>query len=205
MVIFTSDNGCAPGEALALKKFGHDPSYIFRGYKLDLFEGGHRVPFIVRWPGKVKPDSVCNDTICLTDMMATVADILDYKLPDNAGEDSVSILPDLLGTAKKPLREATVYNTYFGFLAIRKGKWKLILNPWSGGWSQPPSGVDVSTLPPVQLYDLSQDIGETKNLQDQYPEVVKELTSLLQSYVDRGRSTPGKSQKNEGDIDIVTP
>lgn len=200
IVIFTSDNGCAPGEALALEKLGHKPSYIFRGYKLDLFEGGHHIPFIVRWPENVKAGSKCNDAICLTDFIATAADILDYKLPENAGEDSVSILPDMLGTAKGPLREATIYNTYSGSLAIHKDNWKLILNPWSGGWSQPPYGTDVSNLAPVQLYDIKKDIAETINLQDKYPDVVKDMTSLLQSYIKRGRSTPGKIQKNDGDL-----
>ncbi len=204
IVIFTSDNGCSPAADFPeLAKFGHNPSYIFRGYKADIFEGGHHIPFIVRWPGRVKKASRCDDTICLTDLMATCADILGEKLPDNAGEDSVSILPDLLGTAKGPVREATVHHSINGAFSIRYGKWKLELCPGSGGWSYPKPGKDDTLgMPSVQLYDLSEDIAEKKNVQDKYPDQVKRLTDLLQSYVDRGRSTPGLPQSNEGKTDI---
>lgn len=201
-VILASDNGCAPGEALALAKFGHRPSSTFRGYKTDLYEGGHRIPLLVRWPGRVKPGAICSDTVSLADFMATVPEVVGFKLPDNAAEDSVSILPALLGVAKGPRHEATVYNTYSGSLAIRKGPWKLIFVKGSGGWSQPLPGTDPLRLPQVQLYNLSNDLGESTNVQDQHPDVVKELTALMQSYVDRGRSTPGKPQKNHGVIDI---
>jgi arylsulfatase A-like enzyme len=187
LVIFTSDNGCSPkADFKELAKFDHDPSYIFRGMKADIFEGGHRIPFITRWPGPVKAGSECNDTICLTDLMATTAEITGYKLPDNAGEDSVSILPDLLGTATEPVREATVHHSINGSFSIRQSKWKLELCPGSGGWSPPkPDSKEAKQLPPIQLYDLSTDTGETTNVQDQHPDIVKRLTALLQDYVDR--------------------
>jgi len=200
LIIFTSDNGATPGADFAqLEKFGHDPSYVFRGHKADIFEGGHRVAFVAKWPGKIKPDSTSDETICHTDLMATAADIVGYNLPDNAGEDSVSILPALLRKKyKKPLREATVHHSAHGYLSIRQGKWKLELCPGSGGWSYPREDrKEIKGFPPVQLYDLEKDIAETTNLQDKYPEIVKELTDLLQNYVDRGRSTPGKNQANE--------
>ncbi|NOZ55284.1 MAG: arylsulfatase [Calditrichaeota bacterium] len=204
IVIFTSDNGCSPrADFKELARYGHHPSYVFRGHKADIFEGGHRIPFIVRWPAKVKPGSTCDDVVCLTDLMATMAEITHYKLPDNAGEDSVSILPDLLGTATKPVREAIVHHSVNGSFSIRQGKWKLELCPGSGGWSDPRPVVAVmSDLPPVQLYDLTQDISERRNLQAEYPDVVKRLTALMQSYADRGRSTPGKPQKNDTPVDI---
>lgn len=205
LVIMTSDNGATPkANFKQLEKLGHDPSYIYRGAKADIFEGGHRIPFIAKWPGKIKPGSKNKETICLTDLMATAADIVDFKLPGNAGEDSVSILPALLGEKyKKPLREATVHHSIDGSFSIRKGKWKLELCPGSGGWSSPtPESKKAKELSQVQLYDLKKDIEETTNVQDKYPEKVKELIRLLQSYVDRGRSTPGKKQTNEGQTSI---
>ena len=188
LVIFTSDNGCSPAAMVEeLQKKGHFPSYIYRGHKADIFEGGHRIPFIVRWPKRVTHGTVCDDTTCLTDLLATCADLVGEKLPDNAGEDSVSMLPNLLGTAKGPLREATVHHSINGSFSIRRGKWKLVLCPGSGGWSKPKPG-KTKGLPPVQLYDLESDIAETKNVQKKHPEIVKELTSLLEGYKSDGRS-----------------
>ncbi|MEQ9071831.1 MAG: sulfatase-like hydrolase/transferase, partial [Gimesia chilikensis] len=181
----------------------HQPSYRFRGHKADIYEGGHRVPFIANWPARVKAGTHSDQLICLTDLMATAADIVGAKLPDNAGEDSVSILPALEGKDTQPLREAAVHHSIRGAFSIRKDHWKLELCPGSGGWSFPkPGKEDLSQLPPIQLYDLNADLNEQKNLQSEYPEVVKELTDLLQSYVDRGRSTPGAPQENNGDVDI---
>ena len=111
-----------------------------RGSKADIFDGGHRIPFIARWPDRTKAGSRCAQTICLTDLMATCAEILGAKLPDNAGEDSVSILPALLGTDKAPLHEAVVHHSINGSFAIRQGKWKLELCADSGGWSDPKPG-----------------------------------------------------------------
>lgn len=204
LVIFTADNGCSP--AANFKEMAdkdHQPSYRFRGHKADIYEGGHRVPFIANWPARVKAGTHSDQLICLTDLMATAADIVGAKLPANAGEDSVSILPALEGKDTQPLREAAVHHSIRGAFSIRKDHWKLELCPGSGGWSHPrPGKDDLSQLPPIQLYDLNADLNEQKNLQSEYPEVVKELTDLLQSYVDRGRSTPGAPQENNGDVDI---
>ncbi|MHC4944038.1 MAG: sulfatase-like hydrolase/transferase [Planctomycetota bacterium] len=204
LLIVTSDNGCSPmADFEHLESQGHDPSYIFRGYKADIFEGGHRIPFIVRWPDKVRAGTTCHDTVCLTDLMATAAEIVGAKLPDNAGEDSVSLLPDLFATAEGPIREAVVHHSINGFFSIRQGRWKLELCPGSGGWSEPrPEKAAMLGLPMMQLYDLQRDPGEQRNLQDQFPEVVHRMINLLQGYVDRGRSTPGAPQKNDGDPDI---
>jgi arylsulfatase A-like enzyme len=199
LFIVTSDNGCSPmADFDDLAQQGHHPSYHFRGYKADIYEGGHRIPFIVRWPDTVQKGSTCDDTICLTDLMATVAAILGFNLPENAGEDSVSILPDLLGTAKNPVREATVHHSVNGSFSIRQGKWKLEFCPGSGGWSYPtPAEANKLNLPKMQLYDLSQDVSEKQNVLEKHPDVVKHLTDLMTKYVNDGRSTPGLPQKND--------
>jgi hypothetical protein len=122
-------------EELAAK--GHQPSHIFRGAKADIFEGGHRIPFIVRWPGKIRPGSTNTQTVCLTDLLATCAELVGTALPPNAGEDRVSLLPAFLGKDTPPLREATVHHSINGSFAIRQANWKLIFCPGSGGWSKP--------------------------------------------------------------------
>jgi len=198
LVIFTSDNGCSPeADFQELAAYGHIPSYKFRGHKADIYEGGHRVPFVVRWPGNIQAGSRNQNVICLTDLIATVADITGAKLDVSAGVDSYSLLPALLGQSDDPLREATVHHSVNGSFAIRRGDWKLIMCPGSGGWSDPkPQSPGIEDLPPLQLYDLKKDAGETENLLEQYPEVVEELSGLLEKYIKEGRSTPGPVQKN---------
>ncbi|MDF9799324.1 arylsulfatase A [Catalinimonas alkaloidigena] len=200
MIIFTSDNGCSPKADFGeLAKVGHDPSYIYRGHKADIYEGGHRVPFIVNWTGGIKNPLVSDEVICTTDLMATCADILDTDLPDDAAEDSYSFLPVLQQKSyTKPLREATVHHSIEGRFAIRKDEWKLILWPGSGGWSAPKSGEALEGLEPMQLYNLAEDPAEQENLYHKHPEVVKSLTALLNDYIKKGRSTPGKEQRNDG-------
>jgi arylsulfatase A len=199
LLIVTADNGCSPRARFEeLKEFGHDPSYVFRGHKADIYEGGHRVPFVARWPLGVEAGSQSKSTTCLTDLMRTCADIVGQPLPDSAGEDSVSFLPALRGQQGQ-LREATVHHSINGSFAIRSGKWKLCLCPGSGGWSSPkPAAAFKSGGPLVQLFDLDQDLGETNNLADKKPEVVTRMSDLLARYVARGRSTPGVAQKNQG-------
>ena len=170
LLVVSSDNGAA-GRSYA----------PLRGAKTSIYEGGHREPFLARWPGKIKAGSVCDDTICLNDIMATCAEIVGAKLPDNAGEDSVSILPDLLGTATGPVREATIHQAPNGHLAIRQGSWKLIF--LNGGTKE--------------LYNLQDDLGETKDRAASQQEVVARLTALMQHYIETGRSTPGTPQKND--------
>jgi arylsulfatase A-like enzyme len=204
LVLFTSDNGCSPqADFPALLAQGHNPSSVFRGHKADIWDGGHRVPFIVRWPGKVAAGGTCDQLVCLVDVMATCAAVVDAALPPNAGEDSVSFLPALLGKADKPLREALVHHSINGRFAIRQGRWKLELCPGSGGWSVPrdPQAVR-QKLPAVQLYDMGDDLGEQRNRQADQPEVVARLTQLLQRYVDQGRSTPGPTQRNDVEVDL---
>jgi arylsulfatase A len=199
LVMLASDNGCAPYIGVAkLEEEGHFPSADRRGYKADIWDGGHRIPLLARWPGKVKPGSACDQLVCLVDLMATCADLVGAKLPENAGEDSVSLLPALLGTAKGPLHEAVVSHSINGSFAIRQGNWKLVLCPGSGGWSDPkPGSAQEKRLPAVQLYNYGEAVGEKKNLEAEHPEIVSRLTALLEKYVTDGRSTPGAKQTND--------
>lgn len=200
IIVFTSDNGCSPSANLAeLKGKGHNPNYNFRGHKADLFDGGHRIPCVVRWPAKIKPHQV-DQTISLNDFMATFAKITGYKLKDNEGEDSYNLLPLLLNTNPQPsIREATVHHSIDGAFAIRKGDWKLLFSAGSGGWSSPKAKEpNYKTLPPYQLYNLKSDPGEMKNLYAEQPAVVAELRALMLKYIQDGRSTPGAPQKNDG-------
>jgi len=200
MVIFTSDNGFAPYVKIPkMINAGYRPSGSFRGAKATIYEGGHRVPFLVRWPGQVKAGSVNPTTICTTDFFATFAELLDKQdeIPDNAAEDSFSFLPCLKG-AKEPIRPFTIHHSISGVFAIRKGDWKLILNKgagggWGGSWE-----TTKTTAKLVQLYNMKDDPGETKNLEESHPKVVKELVDDLAKAFRDGRTTPGEKQTNEG-------
>jgi arylsulfatase A len=194
LLIFTSDNGCSPAAGTAeLENKGHFASGNRRGYKADIYDGGHRIPFLARWPVKVKAGATTDQLVCLADLMATCADILGAKLPDNAGEDSVSILPALRGESYP---RAVVHHSINGSFAIREGRWKLELCRGSGGWSK---GDDTD---PIQLYDMSKDVGERANAYKEHPEVVERLTKLLEKYVADGRSTPGAPQSNDVAVEI---
>ena len=197
LFVFTADNGCSPAADFAeLHAAGHYPSYHFRGHKADIYEGGHRVPLIVRWPVALPAGTACGQTLCLGDLLATAAELVDADLPDNAGEDSVSSLPAWRGEAVEPVREATVHHSIDGSFSIRRGRWKLEMCAGSGGWSPPKPGAECEGLPPIQLYDLEGDVGERANVQDKHPEVVAELRELLARYIRDGRSTPGEPQEN---------
>lgn len=203
VVIFTSDNGCSPQAKFAeLAEHGHAPSGPLRGHKADIFEGGHRVPFIARWAGQVPSGSESAQLVCLTDVLATVAEIIGYALPDAAGEDSFSFLASLRGEAK-PGREHLVSHSINGSFAIRRGPWKLLLCSDSGGWSAPRPGTPpAAKLPPLQLYHLENDLAEQHNLEEREPERVDELLALLERLVADGRSTPGTPQRNHGEVEI---
>jgi arylsulfatase A-like enzyme len=203
IVVFTSDNGCSPAAGVRdLEAKGHFPSGASRGYKADIWDGGHRVPFIVRWPAVVKPGGTCGRLVSLTDLMATAADLLGAKLPDSAGEDSVSLLPLLRGE-DRPVRETVIHHSISGRFAIRDERWKLEFCPGSGGWASPKDPEAFKQgLPALQLYDMAADPGEKSNLAAKHPEVVERLTKLLEKHVADGRSTPGAPQKNDVDVDI---
>ncbi|MFQ5928603.1 MAG: arylsulfatase [Acidobacteriota bacterium] len=191
LIIVTSDNGPERHMQARKKQYNHYSSYHFRGMKRDAWDGGHRIPFIVRWPGRIKPGSRTNETICLTDLMATVAEILGVTLPQGAGEDSYSILPAMLGKPlDSPMREATVHHSSRGEFAIRQGDWKLITCQGSGGnnYDTEPNAIKEDD-PPMQLYNMAEDVGERKNLFTQNPEMVEHLSRILDDYKTSSRST----------------
>lgn len=194
LVVFTADNGCAPYIGVeAMNEQGHYPSFVYRGYKSGIYEGGHRVPFVARWPGTIKAGSRSDETICLTDLLATCASMLGSTLPSDAGEDSYDILPALRGEASpRPIREATVHHAGDGSFSIRQGRWKLELTPGSGGYDRiSAEEARQRNLPPIQLYDLDADIAEKRNVYKEFPDVVARLTALLDTYRRQARSAPG--------------
>lgn len=207
LIVFTSDNGCSPAANIdELLAANHHPSYVYRGHKADLYEGGHRVPFLARWPAKVKPGSVCDQLIGQFDFIATFADLLEIPLPPTAGEDSVSFLPALLGTDTKPIRTSLISQSMNGSFAIRDGDWKLALCPGSGGWSPPRPGKDDTTgLPEFQLYNLKSDPGETQNLVAQHADRVATMKAALETAIAQGRTTPGPQQPNDTQILLLKP
>ena len=207
LVFFTSDNGCCflatHGEKLE-KKFGHYSSAQFRGGKSDIWEGGHRVPFIVRWPGHIQANTKSKAVICLTNLMATCAEITGQKYPETVGEDSYSILPILKDVSAKSNYPLVIHHSINGKFSIRKGPWKLEMCPGSGGWSGPK---DMKArklgLPEIQLYNMDTDEGERENVYAQHPDIVKELTEKLKEIVLAGRSTPGSKEKNDVPVDFL--
>jgi len=203
LVLFTTDNGCSPAAKIDnLIAKGHKPNADWRGHKADIYEGGHRVPFLVRWPNSVKPGSASDSTVVTSDFYDTAADILKAtdRIPNDAAEDSFSFLPDLLqcGTTK---RATSIHHSIDGCFAIRRGKWKLILTPGSGGWSAPKSKVAWEGNPDgIQLYDLTADPAEATDVHRQNPEVIETMITLLHTEIRNGRSTPGDPVPNEGNI-----
>jgi len=185
LVIVTSDNGPRIGQK------GHQSAGPWRGYKSHIWEGGHRIPFIARWPGRIEPGTTCDELICLTDLMATCAAMVKAKLPDEAGPDSYNILPALLGEdLNRPIRDAIVHHSCFGVFGIRQGNWKLILGTkGSGGWVEP-AGSGPQPGSPGQLYNLANDPYEQHDLWDKHPEKVEHLTGLLERYKKQGYSRP---------------
>jgi arylsulfatase A-like enzyme len=200
LLFFTADNGCSPAADLAaLARHHHDPSAGFRGHKADLFEGGHRVPLIARWPGHIPPGTRCAATVGQVDFLATIAEALGRAISRQVGVDGVSFLPQLLGTNTTPTgRDGLVHHSINGSFALRDGRWKLLLAPDSGGWSAPrPGDAGNAGLPRFQLYDLEADPAERTNQVEQHPEIVRRLGLALRRIVERGRSTAGPDQTND--------
>ena len=183
---------------------GHFPSDHFRGYKADIWDGGHRIPFLARWPGKVKAGQSRRQLICLTDLMATCAEMLGVKLPDNAGEDSVSILPATAGDGQGPLREAVVHHSINGSVRDPPGQMETgtVSRVAAAGAARNPGSAAEKKLPAVQLYDMRGDVSERQNLYGQQAPIVQQLIALLKKYVADGRSTPGTAKKNDVPVKI---
>ena len=189
LFIFTSDNGPV-WYSQDVEKYSHSSVGPLRGMKGDAWEGGHRMPFIARWPGRIPAGSQSAEVICHTDMIATAAAITNQNLPANAGEDSYNLLPALTGKRGKTIREATVHQSSRRYLAIRQGNWKLIPGLGSGGFSKPSTVKPKKGEPAGQLYNLKNDLGEENNLYAKHPKIVKRLTTLLEKYKSGNRSTP---------------
>jgi len=190
LLIFASDNGAGwlPEE---IKFFQHKANLDWRGMKGDIWEAGHRVPFVVRWPGKVKPATVSDETLCFTDLLATTAAIVGTKLPDDAAEDSFNFLPILLGEKPaRPIRDSVIYHSYDGSFGIRQGPW--VLSPMLGsrGFSQPREVLPIPGGPQGQFYNLKDDPGQTKNLWLAQPDQVRRLVDLLEKAKKDGRTRP---------------
>ncbi len=186
LLIVTSDNGAhwPPGD---VELYGHRANGELRGQKADIWEGGHRVPFIVRWPERVEAGAVSDQLVSLTDLMATAASIVQEELPLDAAEDSYDILKVLQGDAPG-LRTSMVQHSLNGFFALRDGDWKLIPHRGSGGFSEPREYIPEPGEPAGQLYNLSADLRESVNLYDEHPEKVAELEELLEQLQTQGYS-----------------
>ena len=204
IVFFTSDNGCSNQANFdVLKEHGHDPSAGFRGSKSDVYEGGHRVPLIVRWPSKIKAGQKTNAMTCLTDLYATLREITGQPVEDVGGEDSFSLLPAFNG-ADQTDRKSLVSHSIGGWFSIRTGDWKLCFAHGSGGWSSPnEKQAKKKNLPPFQLYNLKTDRGEQNNLHEENPEQVSRLAELLQKEVSQGRCTPGIKIPNDREVEFL--
>ncbi len=201
LVMFSSDNGPEVTTTIHMRAdHNHDGARPWRGMKRDNWEGGHRVPLIARWPGKIRPGSTTSQMVSLTDVMATCAAIVGTELPENAAEDSYDILPVLLGQdSKGPVREYLLQQTISLALSIRRGPWKYLDHKGSGGNSYEKGRlkrfalVDTAPDAPGQLYNLQSDPGETINLYFQHPEIVEELKAQLEIFKQSGRSAPDRS------------
>ena len=211
LVFFTSDNGpeitgeVKPGVYDRAELFHHRSSGELRGAKRDAWEGGHRVPFIARWPGKIRAGTISDEIMCHVDFIATVAAILGRKLPDDAAEDSVNILPVLLGEKlNTPIREATVHHSAKGKFAIRQGDWVLIDAPEGDDngahgepqWLKSERGYTPHSYP-GELFNVRDDLSQRRNRYAEEPHIVAKLKSLLVNYMTTGRSTPGSPQRND--------
>lgn len=188
LLVFSSDNGGIPTD----EKYGHKSNGELRGQKAQIYEAGHRVPYVARWPGQIKPRSTSDELICLTDFMALCSAVLGVELPSDAAEDSYNILPALRGEKlSHPIREALVHHSVDGTFAIRQGDWKLILGTGDGGWPPDKSPVKLRSGEPAgQLYNLRLDPSEANNLYLESPEIVYRLSKLLEKYKKQGHSHP---------------
>ncbi len=186
LVIFTSDNGAETNYRDHIKVFQHHNNLYYRGGKRDLYEGGHRVPFIARWPGVIQAGTRCDELVCQTDLLATFSDMLNQELSDDAGEDSYSMLSFWKGeTSLEPRRNHIIHQSGSGFFGYRKGDFKLLVTRSKGE-------------PNYELYNLNIDSTEKTNLFGKYPEMEAEMLGDLTAHIRHGRSTPGEKQSNDG-------
>lgn len=198
LIIFTADNGHSHYTGLQeLLDAGHKPSGEFRGHKSNVWEGGHRVPYLARWPGKVDAGSQSDQILSLNDTFATVAELLGESLPQNAAEDSLSFLPQLLGESEPPMRDHVISQSTHGEFAYQEGPWKIVFLNATGNLNN-----DRGKPRRVELYNLDRDVAETTDVAGQYPEIVEHLTQRLTWVIARGTSRTGPAQSNDTEIVI---
>jgi arylsulfatase A-like enzyme len=188
LVVFTSDNGGYWPDDL-IERYSHRSNAGWRGMKADIYDAGHRVPFIARWNGRIPAGKVRDHLGCLTDLLATCADAAGIALPSGTGEDSFSQWAALTGARQAtPPRDFVIHHSSQGMFAIRQGRWKLNLGRGSGGFTKPVKIEPAPGEPPGELYDLSRDPAETVNLYQKEPAVVTRLTELLGKAKSDGRT-----------------
>ncbi len=194
LVIFTADNGHSHYTGWEkLVKAGHMPSGPYRGHKGDIWEGGHRVPFIARWKGRIEAGSSSDQLICLTDIYATCHEVVTGTLPPpGCGEDSFSFLDVLFGKQDASPRENIVSHSVDGEFAYRKGKWKIV-------YMLPEKNKRLSRgkKAKIELYNLEADIAESRDSSEYYPEIIGQLEKELEAIVQRGTSRAGEKQAND--------
>ena len=184
LVIFTSDNGPETTWKKRAEMYSHQSNAQFREGKRSIYEGGHRVPFFIRWPARIKPGSRLDSPVCQTDLLATLAEMLGKKLPNSAGEDSNSFYAEMLNPENPEKRPPIIHHSSQGRFAIREGKWKLVM-----------PGTRKSMK--AQLYDLEKDPGETNDLAGRHPDTVASMTARITKILVNGRSSPGNPVKND--------
>ena len=227
LIIVTADNGCSPAAATRAGKNSlnltfneeskgepladhHYACSIFRGHKADIYEGGHRVPFIAKWDGKIETGSMCDSPVCHVDLFATWADVAGAKPAKDSAVDSLTFLPQLLGENDLNARETVIHHSINGSFALRNGNWKLAFCPGSGGWSAPrpmkaqkaEEKKESGELQSAQLFDLKADPSEQHNVASQHPELVKKMTAVILRQISAGRTTPGPDQENDGETPL---
>ena len=202
LLIVTSDNGCSRRANFNnLEKQGHFANAQFRGSKSDIWEGGHRVPFLVKWPKVIKAGSESDLITCQSDLLATCAAIVGKELPENAGEDSENILPAFKDKKLSFSRKGIIHHSVSGHFAYREGDYKLILGYGSGGWTAPSEKEAKSSgAPKAQLYNLKDDAGEQNNLYLKKPKIAEKMLVQFTQYVNEGASVAGKESKNDAQI-----
>ena len=198
IIVFASDNGCAAYIGVKdMEKQGHFPSYIYKGYKSDIYEGGHRIPLIVSWKGKYGKETN-NSLVSLIDFYATFAQMLNHNLETEEAVDSYSMWP-ILSKKGTSARKDLVHEAGEGYLSLRTPQLKLVFYGGSGGWTYPVKPVDVAKFPPMQLFDIVKDPSEKENIigDKRYENEVKEMKRTMKKYLEEGRSTPGEKVSND--------
>jgi arylsulfatase A len=200
IVIFTADNGHSHYTGWQeLVDAGHQPSGPYRGHKGDIWEGGHRVPLIVRWPGRVAADTSTNQLVSLTDFFSTFAEVIDADLPEDAAEDSVSFLSAALGETNVSQRSPIISHSNHGEFACRDGDWKLVFRNRTANTNQCRGEPRI-----VELYNLDQDIAEQDNVSATHADVAERVTQVIEQIVNSGTSRPGLTATNDHDVHFDT-